>query len=96
MASSLLLTKQQLQQEQKDKNFMQNQLTTVENRNKKLMNQLTDIKVAYGKATAELLARQEQNSMEMKLQKEQFEQQLCIVQEQFSNFVIRNPKRPVS
>lgn len=75
---------------------MQNQLTTVENRNKKLMNQLTDIKVAYGKATAELLARQEQNSMEMKLQKEQFEQQLCIVQEQFSNFVIRNPKRPVS
>jgi hypothetical protein len=96
VASSLLLTKQQLQQEQKDKNFMQNQLTTVENRNKKLMNQLTDIKVAYGKATAELLARQEQNSMEMKLQKEQFEQQLCIVQEQFSNFVIRNPKRPVS
>lgn len=96
MASSLLLTKQQLQQEQKDKNFMQNQLTTVENRNKKLMNQLTDIKVAYGKATAELLARQEQNSMEMKLQKEQFEQQLCIVQEQFSNFVIRKPKRPVS
>ena len=68
---------------------MQNQLTTMENRNKELMNQLTDIKVAYGKATVELFARQEQNSMEMKLQKEQFEQQLCIVQEQFSNFVIR-------
>jgi DNA recombination protein RmuC len=87
--SQLMLSHQQLEQEQKSRQSVQSQLDSMNDYNKELNAQITQIKVELGRANAQLDAEREQNSKEMQMRREQFEQQLKTVQEQFSNLATK-------
>lgn len=85
----LLLTSQQLTQEQASKQSLQAERDAILTESKELNERLTTLKIDLERANTQLKAEQERNSQEATLRKEQFEQQLKTVQEQFSNLATK-------
>ena len=87
--AQLMLAGQQLTQEQTLRQTVQRQLDVAIEDNRELNVQMTQVRVDFGRVSAQLEAEQEQNTKEMQMRKEQFEQQLKTVQEQFSNLATK-------
>lgn len=86
---TLMLTAQRLTQEETARQGLQQQLDASADDVRVLNDELTSMKVALASKQTQLEAEQEQNSRETALRKEQFEQQLKTVQEQFANLASR-------
>lgn len=86
---TLMLTAQRLTQEETARQGLQQQLDASADDVRVLNDELTSVKVALASKQTQLEAEQEQNSRETALRKEQFEQQLKTVQEQFANLASR-------
>lgn len=86
---TLMLTAQRLTQEEAARQGLQQQLDASADDVRVLNDELTSMKVALASKQTQLEAEQEQNSRETALRKEQFEQQLKTVQEQFANLASR-------
>lgn len=87
--AQLMLSRQQVEQEQTLRQSVQSQLDAATDDNRELNTLITQTKVDYGRVNAQLEAEREQNSKEMLMRREQFEQQLKTVQEQFSNLATK-------
>ena len=88
-AAKLMLTAQQLAQEQSASRQLRADMDGAVAEKRDLQEQLTQLKVDLERANTQLRAEQELNSKEAEMRKEQFEQQLKTVQEQFSNLATR-------
>ena len=88
-AAKLMLSAQQLAQEQAARQQLQAHADATMAEKRDLQEQLTQLKVDLERANTQLHAEQERNSKEAEMRKEQFEQQLKTVQEQFSNLATR-------
>ena len=88
-AAKLMLTAQQLAQEQAASRQLRADMDGAVAEKRDLQEQLTQLKVDLERANTQLRAEQELNSKEAEMRKEQFEQQLKTVQEQFSNLATR-------
>ena len=86
---TLMLTAQKLSQEEVARQALQGQLDASADDVRVLNDELTNMKVALASSQTQLQAEQEQNTREMALRREQFEQQLQTVQEQFANLASR-------
>ena len=86
---TLMLTAQKLSQEEVARQTLQGQLDASADDVRVLNDELTNMKVALASSQTQLQAEQEQNTREMALRREQFEQQLQTVQEQFANLASR-------
>ncbi len=89
VAAKLMLSAQQLAQEQAARQQLQAHADATMAEKRDLQEQLTQLKVDLERANTQLRAEQEHNSKEAEMRKEQFEQQLKTVQEQFSNLATR-------
>lgn len=83
--AKLMLSDQQSEHEKAQKENLQRQLEVSDDENNELKNQLTQVKMDLSSVQAQLEAEQKANGEQAQLRKEQFEQQLKTVQEQFSN-----------
>ena len=88
-AAKLMLTTQQLAQEQSANRQLRADMDGAVAEKRDLQEQLTQLKIDLERANTQLQAEQEHNSKEAEMRKEQFEQQLKTVQEQFSNLATR-------
>ena len=88
-AAKLMLSAQQLAQEQAARQQLQAHADATMVEKHDLQEQLIQLKVDLERANTQLRAEQERNSKEAEMRKEQFEQQLKTVQEQFLNLATR-------
>ena len=88
-AAKLMLSAQQLAQEQAARQQLQAHADATMAEKHDLQEQLIQLKVDLERANTQLRAEQERSSKEAEMRKEQFEQQLKTVQEQFSNLATR-------
>ncbi|MCH4148752.1 MAG: DNA recombination protein RmuC [Prevotella sp.] len=85
MKGKLKVSDEQVGQAKAQNEKVQQQLETSENENRALRDELTQVKMQLSSVQAQLAAEQKANDEQAQLRKEQFEQQLKTVQEQFSN-----------
>ena len=82
---TLMLTAQQLNQEETKTAELKQQVDNVNNERQNLQDQVVKITIELERANTLLQAEQEHNEKETQLRNEQFNQQLKTVQEQFAN-----------
>lgn len=86
---TLMLTAQRLTQEESARQTLQRQLDASADDVRELNDELTRMKVALAGTQTQLQAEQDHNTRESALRREQFQQQLQTVQEQFANLATR-------
>lgn len=84
-----MLTEKLLDDEKQDKVEVMQDKESFREQASELARELTEIKMQLAVSNTQLTAEKERNDGEMKLRKEQFEQQLRTVQEQFANLATK-------